>query len=917
MNDNDGKDDESTTSSNITTPKSSNPTKDDNLFWNGNYPTPIGPAALALSTVEVSMQLLQADKLTELVQKFPADFQNILAYSTKVPFMIHLPGKGRKIRIIHNIDVYKGRHDEEKLIGMYNDSIEDLRPPELASIDKSLLLRETFKLPGVEEYEKSMKGIKDNEGKGFVSHAFTKTSLRQTFVTGRMVPLPAYLIYDGLEDDLDSLVVYERLRHEAKQVKGSVGEDTLLNAAMFVRLGLVTPSQKEDIRIPMDMMQATLPREALLWRITQLNEIVTPEAERALSQRKKKDRDERKEEEESETDERVTIEINEYEEPKTMEMEPSCTSTGAPPPAAFEIMPTFKPVSAETKSTGAEDLAKSTTPRPRATTPPRVVVATEATPTLDTMSPTVDRGPAEEAPTTPVPPSAPRAPPVTPGPTTTRADTLRTATAASPGVRIAKATAAAATSSPLRGTTAGDGIKAAPAVTPTRTRATTASERSEPPPTTSAAAAFLTTATASAGSTLQLPTDTFLEILKLLQKKEVPSPTSTVASSSSDDDDATLGLPTSTYENLLAMCGLPKSEEKSIPSLWKSLAEKKLNKAEKNDLIRYALQNQILYKGCKVPCIQPIINMIRERNFQGEQSISSLVSAVKGLSPFAVPQFTQQQIDLHNEYALDLEQATLKSRGELAANKLQCSLPTSFEQLVKQLKRFANLIFAVFGAYSPLLIAIQNVIGELEEYNETAIGKITRESTASILWIVMIQSRHFAAGQMAPPEPLLPAFQNMIQSLQMRQPVQHGDVPLDLYVPPPPPKAVPKPARDDAHKLQEGEPAWKRQRTQEKAPRPPPFQRPEIYNAKMKKAMATFQQMRPRPSVMQLCRAANTSANALFPGHPNVCVRSQLWGACEKECKHQHTALPDHTIDSALQTLGKVIQNPGLLNNKV
>ena len=302
--------------------------------------------------------------------------------------------------------------------------------------------------------------------------------------------------------------------------------------------------------------------------------------------------------------------------------------------------------------------------------------------------------------------------------------------------------------------------------------------------------------------------------------------------------------------------------------------------------------------------------MIRERNFSGDQSISSLVSAVKGLSPFAVPQFTQQQIDIHNEYALDLENATLKSREDVAANKLQCSLLLSFDQLIKQLKQFANLIYAIFGTYSPLLIAVQEVISELEEFNDTAISKVTRESIASILWIIMMQSRQFAAGQMAPSEPQIPAFQNMIQNLQMRHPVQHGDVPMELFVPPPPPRAPKRP--NDETKRQEQEPAWKKPK-QDKPARPPLVQRPEIYNQKMKKAMAQFQQMRPRPSVMQLCRAVNTTATALFPGHPNVCVRGQLWGACDQGCKHQHIALPDNIIDSALDTLNKVIQNPTLL----
>ena len=375
--------------------------------------------------------------------------------------------------------------------------------------------------------------------------------------------------------------------------------------------------------------------------------------------------------------------------------------------------------------------------------------------------------------------------------------------------------------------------------------------------------------------------------------------------------DATFGLPRSAFDTLLGMCGLARGLEGEIPTLWKKLGEKKLETSDKYRIIKFALQSEIKHKTCKVPGLHAVVKMICKRDFEGEVSISSLACAVKGLSPFALPFLTEAQVDAHNELATSIEEASSTTVKDVSGNKLKCTVPPTFETLVKQIKRFSNLLFACFGESSPMFLATEEVIDELEYYNDTAQANLNKQSFASILWILMLQARHFAAGLMHGQNGTISAFANMLVELRTRQNVQHGDVPVELFRVQPPP--TPSNPRDNSWGS-EYVPPTKRQRQQTGPSRQ---DRGGIYSAKMREAMSPFMAMQPRPSVGQLCRAANTHGRNLFPATPNACIRAQLWGACNSDCDKDHIRLPPAAIDAAIQKLGPVIANPSRVHQQV
>jgi hypothetical protein len=387
--------------------------------------------------------------------------------------------------------------------------------------------------------------------------------------------------------------------------------------------------------------------------------------------------------------------------------------------------------------------------------------------------------------------------------------------------------------------------------------------------------------------------------------------TPTTVTPEKEADTRKLGFSTTGYTKLLSMCGLSESIADEIPTIWEQLAEPKLTKSDKASIIREHLRSNTVYKGAKVPPLKSLTKMIASHNFEGETTMSSLMSAVDGLSPFAVPFLTEVEIDSHNEHADAVDAASMTTVKDVSGNKLVAKVPQSFDPLVKHIQRYVNLLFALFGPQSPLLLALDDVIDALDDYNDTARESMSLRSFATILWVIMLQSRHFAAGKMEGNTAFLPAFTNMTNCIRIAAPIINGMVPPSLYTS----KTIATKRTNESTRDME---TPKKHKTTETNKTPmQTVHRPEIYNDKLKVAMKPFTSRERLPIVGVLCAAAKTRSNELFPSRKQICIRSQLWGQCNNRCNFEHIKLPQAEIDHVITLLKPAITNPKLVENKV
>ena len=175
--------------------------------------------------------------------------------------------------------------------------------------------------------------------------------------------------------------------------------------------------------------------------------------------------------------------------------------------------------------------------------------------------------------------------------------------------------------------------------------------------------------------------------------------------------------------------------------------------------------------------------MIIKRDFEEDTSHSSLKLAAKGLTPYAVPPLTDLEIDKINKNAEALERASTATVKDHTNNAMKAKSPTSFAQLLQLLKRFANLLIALFGSSCPLLVEILGLMKHLEGYSDYAKGNMSLQTIASIVWLVHLQSRKFAAGKMIGSDGILAEFSVMCGCVETKGPVVYGDVPAVLYKP--------------------------------------------------------------------------------------------------------------------------------------
>ena len=374
--------------------------------------------------------------------------------------------------------------------------------------------------------------------------------------------------------------------------------------------------------------------------------------------------------------------------------------------------------------------------------------------------------------------------------------------------------------------------------------------------------------------------------------------------------DKTLGMGTFAYNLLLDLCGLAPSTAEEIIPLWTHLAEKNLSKSDKLTFVRRSIEERVKWSEAKVLPLNALLSMVVNRSWEGETTLSSLTSAATGLTPFAVPCLSESEVTTQNDMAEALDAASSTTVKDHSSLKLVASAPTSFDGLVKRIKRFGNLLFSIFGDSSALFMQLEDMIVALDAYGEYARSTMTHQTIASILWITHLQARHYSAGAMKGDKALKAEFTTMMNAIITKAPVIHMDTPPKLFYQESKKRSEPPSNQQDTPTYNENK--YKKPKPNDTQDR---FQLVDrnVMHPKMKHAMTPILNLPRVPNMGKICRAARVNAGDLFPQHKEVCIRSQVLGKCFVSCTHKHIKLNDTEIEHALTILKPVISNPSIV----
>ena len=235
------------------------------------------------------------------------------------------------------------------------------------------------------------------------------------------------------------------------------------------------------------------------------------------------------------------------------------------------------------------------------------------------------------------------------------------------------------------------------------------------------------------------------------------------------------------------MCGLDDTVgDECFPKWFRDIFAKHLDDVARAQVIAEAVDQSWILEDVEVPVYPALIKTIIKRDWTasdlGKRAV--LVNAAKGLFPFALIDLTDEDVALMVEDDEDLYKATAVSAAEVKAAraKVKATTPATAEEFMLMLKRFTNLLYALFSSQSPGTSRCMGWSKALHNYSPNARAQLSHDVKTAILWIIMLQSRWFAQGKMTGPHACLGEFVNMVNQIQAKncRAIAHVKVPTEL-----------------------------------------------------------------------------------------------------------------------------------------
>lgn len=109
--------------------------------------------------------------------------------------------------------------------------------------------------------------------------------------------------------------------------------------------------------------------------------------------------------------------------------------------------------------------------------------------------------------------------------------------------------------------------------------------------------------------------------------------------------------------------------------------------------------------------------------------------------------------------------------------KARAKVPETAETFMLTLRTFANLLFALFSHECPYLKCVIEVISAIKQFSRKAREAMSITTKASILWVILLQGRQFATGEIN----VLAEFVQLQTNLNAKQAhITHAEVPVEL-----------------------------------------------------------------------------------------------------------------------------------------
>ena len=260
---------------------------------------------------------------------------------------------------------------------------------------------------------------------------------------------------------------------------------------------------------------------------------------------------------------------------------------------------------------------------------------------------------------------------------------------------------------------------------------------------------------------------------------------------------------------------------------------------------------------------------------------------------------SEDEVASINDEADLIEKATMVSVQDLRAlkRKMKINIPVTSDEFVLLLKRYANLVFALFSKHSPLFKCVREVIEALKAYSREARRRMSIQTKGSILWIILLQARQFGLGEVH----ILFEFTTMHDDLRAkRSQITHSEVPSELL------------ANSFAQDL-EGEAGHGGGGKEPKRMRK---SNPNTWHPKLEAALKGPLQAAGNPTFTKIMNYVKKDGYNIIHKGSRVCTPNAFFGKCFNGDAYQkvHVKLRDEQVPQVLSMLEQFIKDPRGIN---
>ena len=396
-----------------------------------------------------------------------------------------------------------------------------------------------------------------------------------------------------------------------------------------------------------------------------------------------------------------------------------------------------------------------------------------------------------------------------------------------------------------------------------------------------------------------------------LARHNPPPPPPTHVGEEKKSEDSNMGMSDNELEEMLAMCGKTRDADPMLLPDWIQECAKKGSENYKLTVIMKHIMQNSYYDDAEVPITRPLLKMILKRQWTGKDgniTRPSMATSNEGLSPFAVLDLDEDAVARINDADDALARASLMTFQDLKKlrNSNRSKVPESSDEFMLTLKRYANLICAIFSDDCPYFKCVNKIILSLKKFSRAARLSMTRTTKASILWIILLQGRQFAIGQLD----VLAEFKAMHTSLTAKQGIiLHAEVPHELLEDTTSHKKRTPDINTQSSETDHSPPIKKREDS---------LKNPNCWNAKLKEALTIPMEKAKNPNLpgyQKIITFCNADPSAIFGPGSRICSPNAFFGRCYlgTKCRKIHRLATDREAEQILTLIDKFIKTPEAL----